>query len=170
MRGCAVLRGERDDGPSEHAARRSPRSLLDGGPAAGGGVRRPRAGRRAACAQRHIERGHRNRTGADEHRRRHCVAIERHVRCLDADPGHFAGPTVRPDSPVTSSRSLATAATPQASAPPDAKLVMGLAGAGLVLERAPIEALELRVAESFPPQHFVDVSSGLPNGCALLRL
>lgn len=42
----------------------------------------------------------------------------------------------------------------------------GLAGSGLVLERAPIERLELRVVGSGPVQHYVDVSSGLPNGCA----
>ena len=42
----------------------------------------------------------------------------------------------------------------------------GLPNNTVVLERAPIESLDLRVAESAPPQHFVDVTSGLPNGCA----
>ena len=31
---------------------------------------------------------------------------------------------------------------------------------------APIEAVDMRVAESFPPQYFLGVTSGLPNGCA----
>lgn len=33
-------------------------------------------------------------------------------------------------------------------------------------ELAPIESVEVRVAESFPPQYFLDVVSGLPSGCA----
>jgi hypothetical protein len=32
--------------------------------------------------------------------------------------------------------------------------------------RAPIVRVSLRVAESFPPQYFVDITSALPNGCA----
>jgi hypothetical protein len=31
---------------------------------------------------------------------------------------------------------------------------------------APIESVDVRVAESFPPQYFLDVVSGLPGGCA----
>ena len=30
---------------------------------------------------------------------------------------------------------------------------------------APIESVEIHIAESFPPQYFVEVVSGLPNGC-----
>lgn len=33
-------------------------------------------------------------------------------------------------------------------------------------ELAPIESVEIRIAESFPPQYFLDVVSGLPSGCA----
>jgi hypothetical protein len=33
---------------------------------------------------------------------------------------------------------------------------------------APIESVEVIVAESLPPQYFVQVTSGLPNGCAAL--
>lgn len=33
-------------------------------------------------------------------------------------------------------------------------------------ELAPIESIEVRVAESFPPQYFLDIVSGLPSGCA----
>ena len=31
--------------------------------------------------------------------------------------------------------------------------------------RAPIVRVSVRVAESFPPQYFADVTSGLPDGC-----
>ncbi|HEX4933242.1 MAG TPA: hypothetical protein VFV33_08690 [Gemmatimonadaceae bacterium] len=33
-------------------------------------------------------------------------------------------------------------------------------------EPAPIESVEVRIAESSPPQYFLDVVSGLPSGCA----
>ncbi|MEZ4554729.1 MAG: hypothetical protein R3B59_12660 [Dehalococcoidia bacterium] len=33
-------------------------------------------------------------------------------------------------------------------------------------ELAPIESVDIRIAESFPPQYFLDVVSGLPSGCA----
>ena len=36
----------------------------------------------------------------------------------------------------------------------------------LISAPAPIGRVEINVAESFPPQYFVDVVSGLPNGCA----
>ena len=36
----------------------------------------------------------------------------------------------------------------------------------IVEELAPIESVEMRVAESYPPQYFVQVVSGLPSGCA----
>jgi len=55
---------------------------------------------------------------------------------------------------------------PLAGAPPEALAVIGNAGPDRVLERAPIESLELRVGASSPAQHFIDVTSGLPNGCA----
>lgn len=32
--------------------------------------------------------------------------------------------------------------------------------------RAPIDAVDIRIAESSPPQYFLDVTSGLPSGCA----
>jgi hypothetical protein len=38
--------------------------------------------------------------------------------------------------------------------------------AGRQREPAPIEALSVRIAESSPPQVFVDVTTGLPGGCA----
>ncbi len=33
-------------------------------------------------------------------------------------------------------------------------------------EAAPIDGLEILVAESFPPQYFLNVQAGLPSGCA----
>ncbi len=33
-------------------------------------------------------------------------------------------------------------------------------------EQAPIHELDVRIAESSPPQIFVDVTTGLPSGCA----
>jgi hypothetical protein len=36
----------------------------------------------------------------------------------------------------------------------------------IVEEPAPIESVEMRVAESYPLQYFVQVVSGLPSGCA----
>ena len=35
----------------------------------------------------------------------------------------------------------------------------------LVVVAAPIESVEVIIAESFPPQYFLKVKSGLPNGC-----
>ena len=34
---------------------------------------------------------------------------------------------------------------------------------------APIESVELSIAESFPPQYFLKVTSGLPSGCAQFK-
>ena len=36
---------------------------------------------------------------------------------------------------------------------------------GDVVVAAPIESLEIIIAESFPPQYFIQIKSGLPNGC-----
>ena len=44
-------------------------------------------------------------------------------------------------------------------------LPTGPAGPAMVKVAAPIEGVEVNVAESFPPQYFVMVTSGLPNGC-----
>lgn len=41
-------------------------------------------------------------------------------------------------------------------------------GYATALEPAPIHELEVRIAESFPPQYFLGVVSGLPGGCAEL--
>ena len=39
------------------------------------------------------------------------------------------------------------------------------AGQGTIKVLAPIDSVEIRIAESFPPQYFVLVKSGLPNSC-----
>lgn len=39
-------------------------------------------------------------------------------------------------------------------------------GVARVETQAPIESVTINVAESFPPQYFVAIESGLPNGCA----
>ncbi|MEE9161988.1 MAG: hypothetical protein V3U35_03365 [Candidatus Neomarinimicrobiota bacterium] len=36
---------------------------------------------------------------------------------------------------------------------------------GMIVVLAPILSVEVQVAESFPPQYFLQVESGLPNGC-----
>lgn len=54
---------------------------------------------------------------------------------------------------------LAMAGERPAARPPEGK------GAGEVRELAPIEQVRLVVAESHPPQYFVQVTFGLPNGC-----
>jgi len=38
--------------------------------------------------------------------------------------------------------------------------------AGRYAEPAPIDGLDIAVAESFPPQYFLHVLAGLPSGCA----
>lgn len=54
---------------------------------------------------------------------------------------------------------LAMAGERPAARPPEGK------GAGELRELAPIEQVRLVVAESYPPQYFVQVTFGLPNGC-----
>lgn len=88
-------------------------------------------------------------------------------------PGSFVpAATEAPRSPLTIAP--ITSAPAPSSSPPEAQAVNGLPSTTVVLERAPIESLELRVVTvasavpSAPPatKHFVDVTSGLPNGCA----
>ena len=52
---------------------------------------------------------------------------------------------------------LLLACTPRAAAPSGAEARREV--------RAPIVRVSLRVAESFPPQYFADVTSALPDGC-----
>jgi hypothetical protein len=65
-------------------------------------------------------------------------------------------PTAGPDTPIPSEPPFTV--TP---APPSTSLP-----AGRHAEAAPIDALDVRIAESFPPQYFVYIQAGLPSGCA----
>ena len=65
-------------------------------------------------------------------------------------------PTVEPDTPIPSEPPFTV--TP---APPSPSLP-----AGRHAEPAPIDELDVRIAESFPPQYFVYILAGLPSGCA----
>ncbi|MFA7297890.1 MAG: hypothetical protein WC211_12020 [Dehalococcoidia bacterium] len=77
-----------------------------------------------------------------------------------------ASPTLPPDGSVSSPplppqpvpTATPTLREPSATPPP--------LEAGRQRELAPIEALSVRIAESSPPQLFVDVTTGLPGGCA----
>ena len=42
----------------------------------------------------------------------------------------------------------------------------GAAGTARIEVRAPIARVAVRIAESFPPQYFADITSALPDGCA----
>jgi hypothetical protein len=79
---------------------------------------------------------------------------------LPATPG--------PDTPVTSDPTPGPQ-TPIPSEPPftvtPAPTQAGLP-AGRYAEAAPIDGLDVRVAESFPPQYFLHIQAGLPSGCA----
>lgn len=65
-------------------------------------------------------------------------------------------PQTQPPQPVPTA--TATVREPSATPPP--------LEPGRRREPAPIEALSVRIAESSPPQVFVDVTTGLPGGCA----
>lgn len=77
-----------------------------------------------------------------------------------------ATPTRPPDTPVASPpqppqpvpTATATVREPSATPPP--------LEAGRQRAPAPIDALSVRIAESSPPQVFLDVTTGLPGGCA----
>jgi len=67
-----------------------------------------------------------------------------------------------PDTPVSSTPAppgYPGPAQPTPGAPPDVDYPV-------VEELAPIESVDIAIAESFPPQYFVQVVSGLPSGCA----
>jgi hypothetical protein len=88
-----------------------------------------------------------------------------------------ATPTVQPVTPTATNPPADTATpapTPEADtptpseppftvtpAPPSTSLP-----AGRHAEPAPIDELDVRVAESFPPQYFLYILAGLPSGCA----
>lgn len=65
------------------------------------------------------------------------------------------GPSPAPDAPVTSA-DTPSPATPTIAVPLDHERIL-----------APIDAADIIIRESFPPQYAVRVVSGLPNGCTL---
>jgi hypothetical protein len=65
-------------------------------------------------------------------------------------------PATPPDATAPSKQPVSTAPSgPAPLLPPDR-----------IPERAPIDGLDVRVAESFPPQYFLNIKAGLPSGCA----
>lgn len=75
---------------------------------------------------------------------------------LPPDTSISSPPQTQPPQPVPTA--TATVREPSATPPP--------LEAGRQRELAPIDALSIRIAESSPPQVFVDVTTGLPGGCA----
>ena len=84
------------------------------------------------------------------------VALVAAVACQSATPAA---------SPSGSSPAVATPTAPPAQSltpkPPESPVEIEMAEVS-----APIESVEINVAESFPPQYFVAIKSGLPSGCA----
>ena len=68
-----------------------------------------------------------------------------------------SGDDGEPDTPIS-----ATPGTPRPGTPAPTPNV----DYPIVEEPAPIETVEVLVAESYPPQYFAQVVSGLPSGCA----
>ena len=62
-------------------------------------------------------------------------------------------PTMNPDDTVSSAD------------PPPPPEPTPIVSEGMVKVPAPIESVDIAVAESYPPQYFVHIVSGLPNGC-----
>jgi hypothetical protein len=75
--------------------------------------------------------------------------------CSDDGAGEpTTSPTAPPDATATS------------TVPPDASVTATAAPDGDRVEvAAPIVSVDVLIAESFPPQYFVEVVSALPNGC-----
>jgi hypothetical protein len=65
-------------------------------------------------------------------------------------------PVAGPDTPIPSEPIFTVTPAPAQPSLP----------AGRYAEAAPIDGLDVSVAESFPPQYFLHVRAGLPSGCA----
>ncbi len=65
-------------------------------------------------------------------------------------------PTVGPGTPIPSEPIFTVTPAPALPVLP----------AGRHAEQAPIDQVDINIAESFPPQYFVHVLAGLPSGCA----
>ena len=78
-----------------------------------------------------------------------------------ATPTATPAATDTPAPTATMSPDDAVSSTDPQTSPEPTRTVPG----DVVKSLAPIESVEIRVAESFPPQYFVDVISGLQNAC-----
>ena len=79
-------------------------------------------------------------------------------------------PTSTSEPTVTGTATATSTASPSEPLPPGTPTpIVGLTplpGPGATVEvPAPFVSVDVRVAESFPPQYFVEVVSALPNGC-----
>ena len=83
------------------------------------------------------------------------ISQEERERCFDTDSPGGGAPS--PDGPVSDdpSQPHEPSDTSLPALPDDRRAV-----------EAPIDGLDIRVAESFPPQYFLNVQAGLPSGCA----
>jgi hypothetical protein len=64
-------------------------------------------------------------------------------------------PSTPPDAPTVAPGQPSSVTPTAPLLPPDR-----------IPERAPIDGLDIRIAESFPPQYFLNIKAGLPSGCA----
>ena len=80
---------------------------------------------------------------------------------VTSEPTAAPPPTARPDDAVSNAAGD-TVSSSDPTRPPEPTAVVP---EGMAKVAAPIESVEIIVAESFPPQYFVHVVSGLPNGC-----
>jgi hypothetical protein len=78
--------------------------------------------------------------------------------------------TKTPDAPVSNSPGPAPDAVRPTPVPPAPPTTPAGQAPSLPADRhpepAPIDGLDIRVAESFPPQYFLNIKAGLPSGCA----
>jgi hypothetical protein len=78
----------------------------------------------------------------------------------------LSGTTTPPDAPVSSTPLTPSRGYTPPASPPITSTPAGPVAADRTEVLAPIDRVEVMVAESFPPQYFVHVTSGLPSGCA----
>ena len=76
-------------------------------------------------------------------------------------PSNTAEPVPREPAPSEPTK----VAEPEPSPTPPPGFGAGAGTDGMVETPAPIESVEVQIAESVPPQYFLLVRSGLPNGC-----
>ena len=80
----------------------------------------------------------------------------------DVPSGATGTATPEPTDKTVSARGDKTVSSSDPSPTPEPTRIVP---ADMVKVPAPIESVEIIIAESYPPQYFVHVVSGLPNGC-----